>query len=113
MLAVAVLASVATCVLVRILDAVQAWLSLHAPSRAALAFVDNAIHAIIAAASWICVEVVDGVPRPLSHSVKEVIVCAILASVIDIDHFLAAGSIDLKVRYRANVTTSFSSLGGH
>jgi len=54
---------------------------------------DNGVHGLIAALSWlIVIDYRQNLPFP---GIFEVLICACLASVIDIDHFIAAKSMSL------------------
>lgn len=61
---------------------------------------DNAAHAAVAAATWIAVRVVaPNVPREPTLSTfltPEAAIAAIAGSAIDLDHFIAAGSLSLR-----------------
>lgn len=54
---------------------------------------DNAVHGVIGMWSW---AIVIGVKK--KTDLREIILAGFLASVIDVDHFLLAGSLSLKVR---------------
>ena len=56
------------------------------------ALIDNLAHGVIAVTSWF---IVVGVQT--RKDIVEGIFCGIMASAIDIDHFIAAGSLNLKV----------------
>lgn len=60
------------------------------------ALFDNATHAVIGGLSWLFV----CLKYKSSHhtlSLLEIALCTVVSSVIDLDHFFAAGSIHLKV----------------
>ena len=54
--------------------------------------IDNFSHGIIAAISWL---VVSGIRR--RRDVLEAVVCWLIASSVDVDHFVMAGSLSLNV----------------
>ena len=54
--------------------------------------IDNLSHGIIAAISWL---VVSGIER--RRDVLEAVVCGLMASSLDVDHFVMAGSLSLSV----------------
>lgn len=57
------------------------------------AFVDNMGHAVIGGVSWI---IVVGIHR---EGVLQAIGCALMSSLIDVDHFVMARSLQLKVQF--------------
>ncbi len=59
----------------------------------ARAMVDSLTHGVIAALSWL---LVTDIQMNVSN-LTEVSLCAFLAMVIDVDHFIAAGSLSLSV----------------
>lgn len=66
----------------------------------AIAFVDNATHALIGCLSWLSVSLgKSATVRNNSVSFKETILCGLLASLIDVDHFLTAASWKITVRF--------------
>ena len=56
---------------------------------------DNAIHGLIAGLAWLIV-ICDSL---LLSTTAQVLACAAIASAIDIDHFIAAGSLSLRVSF--------------
>lgn len=62
------------------------------------ACLDNITHASIGAISWLIASI--SKMQPLRYSIKEALLCAALASVIDLDHFFAAKSMNIKVSMR-------------
>jgi hypothetical protein len=65
-----------------------------------IAICDNLIHAFIANISWILIIVSKGTPILESMVLLQSLISAIIASVIDLDHVIAAHSFDLKVSKR-------------
>ena len=61
------------------------------------AAVDNGGHGVIASLSWLAVVGCKDVTR--KNNLFEMFLCGLIASSIDIDHFLAAKSLRLKVRH--------------
>lgn len=56
---------------------------------------DNATHGLVAAFCWIMVS-----GRPISaESLRDTLLCALVACALDIDHFIAAASFQIRVRF--------------
>ena len=70
--------------------------SIGQENRLAAAIVDNFSHATIGFLTWIGVLCAEPSFR-FKNSFLEFIICAILSSLIDVDHFVEAKSLDLKV----------------
>lgn len=60
------------------------------------AVVDNFSHGMVGAMSWAMVVLV--IPPCSLRQLAEVILCGLLASLLDVDHFIAARSFELKVK---------------
>ena len=71
-------------------------------NHVARAIVDSLTHGVIAALSWLLVTDF----QMTVINLTEVSLCAFLAMVIDVDHFIAAGSLSLSVSM--NIVTSCS-----
>ena len=61
------------------------------------ALTDSAVHGLVAAASWIIIRF-----DISSKLCLEIFICALLSMLIDVDHFIAAKSTNLKVRTKMN-----------
>ncbi len=59
------------------------------------AVVDNFSHGLVGVVSWAVVVV--AIPSCSLRQLAEVILCGLLASLLDVDHFIAARSFELKV----------------
>ena len=59
------------------------------------AFTDSACHGFVAALSWI---VVEGISCQY-ETVRNIFICGALGMGIDVDHFIAARSVRLKVKF--------------
>lgn len=69
----------------------------HSTVQLHKAFFDNLTHAAIAGVSWliVCFQLKY---ESLLQTISEAFVCSVLGSFIDLDHFLMAHSMHLKVR---------------
>lgn len=61
------------------------------------AIFDNATHAIIGGLSWFLICINYKKELSSSYVILETGICSLLSSLIDVDHFIAAKSLNLKV----------------
>lgn len=71
---------------------------------------DNATHSIIGGLCW-CIFCLRYRSFNAYQTLIEVALCALISSLIDIDHFIAAGSLNLKVNYRITHHWEHSTIG--
>lgn len=70
-------------------------------STLVVAAVDNAAHAVVAAATWLAVLVAAAADsRDVRRLVRDTLAAAIVGSAVDLDHFVAAGSLSLRAATR-------------
>ena len=67
----------------------------------------SATHACVGLLSWLLTIYQTSILSTIRANWVELAVATILAAVIDVDHFIEAGSFSLKVVYLANLTIFF------
>ena len=60
------------------------------------ALTDNVSHGVIGAMSWLTI-----VGLKTRKDILEGVICGLMASAVDVDHFIAARSLKIKVKYRS------------
>lgn len=65
--------------------------------HAVKAISDNSTHFLIGGISWLIVCINTSFLQNHTQSIYEILLCALIAAVIDVDHFICAKSLSLKV----------------
>lgn len=86
---------ICTCLLA-VIAVLGDWLVSHSTLHLYKALFDNSIHSLIGGLSWLIVTIKLR-KKTVWFRFSSVLLCAFIASVIDVDHFIAARSFKLKV----------------